>query len=767
MITFAQKLLVEFLPTSLKRPQPPWEVVPLGFGKQRTFHASPTLDQALVPQDQRSLLEKEVHSVEAWVLWFEKVSSGGGISPPTPGVADDEVEIEFGPGEECPRSPSRALFEEPFLGMTPANARKERFRISEDTRSAGGGSEESAGWSALGDILEAAASEDQLASRTGDSLERDVKSFKLAADREFDGLETKVSVINAKLGQRPIAFGTQGAWKVLEDHDEELAKLKTSQKASSEGTGAVDALAAQLEALTINTQDAIAELKDAGNRTELLVNEVATALTEGGCLNDAISRSVRFTDMFSNQTPGDLLVQQLADLRSSPGGVTSTGRARSVGFTVGSLGSGGSGPTNVPATTPSVEALEARLSSVEVRLAQIGSASMKYVGPTVASDTDEVGHRDVSTMSGMRSELERIRDDLATLKNLLTSGGIEICGRPYTTTSKLYVWCARTEAPLCLDWCIDAFSLLELSQGGTETNTQTLKWNADSKKAGFSGASEGTICSSLNKVLPAIFGSITAGGSSKTLPGVPSLAAWDSRQGSKGNRAYFQTRLNDEANNLTNSINAATCKAEAKELGRLLVADSREFCTRLFGFMTQYSDNLTAEDRATDSEAWELVSGIVREIFYSLHNVRSNANSVACRTVSEEEGAVAKRERVTIVLWWTLKTHKLMREFLSHGFKGHPSIIPIVNDHLLETSVSRQHVQHINDTLKVHASAIGKLQGGGAGGLVLAGQAQGAAPGAGRRAGRRGANVAGGAIQGAPAAGGVGGGAAGAAGQAS
>lgn len=67
------------------------------------------------------------------------------------------------------------------------------------------------------------------------------------------------------------------------------------------------------------------------------------------------------------------------------------------------------------------------------------------------------------------------------------------------------------------------------------------------------------------------------------------------------------------------------------------------------------------------------------------------------------------RERTGTVLWWVLRTHKLSEEFLRHGVKGHPSIVPIVNDHLLETAVSKAQVSMLAHQVEANTLAIKRL----------------------------------------------------------
>ena len=161
------------------------------------------------------------------------------------------------------------------------------------------------------------------------------------------------------------------------------------------------------------------------------------------------------------------------------------------------------------------------------------------------------------------------------------------------------------------------------------------------------------------------------------LPGISSKERWEDDIGLTGVKLTISENLETVRNGVQSAIDArldpenfsATLEPVVRELqalAREMLSYSISFIESLSTFMSSTYTRLE-NSGFTKKSSWELVSKLVHRVFAKdCHSVRSK--------VSEHLDASHKKSMGVGVLWGTLATHQVLREYMAHGIENHPSI---------------------------------------------------------------------------------------------
>jgi hypothetical protein len=106
--------------------------------------------------------------------------------------------------------------------------------------------------------------------------------------------------------------------------------------------------------------------------------------------------------------------------------------------------------------------------------------------------------------------------------------------------------------------------------------------------------------------------------------------------------------------------------AEGQALARQMLSDTLNFITALCEFTSETYRNLELAG-FSKSDAWQLVSKLVHRIFAKDCHMKRGA-------VSEVLDVSDTKVLGTGILWATLATHQVMRDYMRHGIENHPSM---------------------------------------------------------------------------------------------
>ena len=161
------------------------------------------------------------------------------------------------------------------------------------------------------------------------------------------------------------------------------------------------------------------------------------------------------------------------------------------------------------------------------------------------------------------------------------------------------------------------------------------------------------------------------------LPGIPSKDRWEDDIGLTGVKITISENLETVRNGVQSAIDARLDPAnfsvaneplvrELQALAREMLSYSISFVESLSTFMSSTYTRLE-NSGFTKKSSWELVSKLVHRVFAKdCHSVRSK--------VTEHLDAAHKKSMAVGVLWGTLATHQILREYMTHGIENHPSI---------------------------------------------------------------------------------------------
>ena len=205
-----------------------------------------------------------------------------------------------------------------------------------------------------------------------------------------------------------------------------------------------------------------------------------------------------------------------------------------------------------------------------------------------------------------------------------------------------------------------------------ERNT-TLNQVYMSSKIGYSTITDSIVANSFQNVLPGAYGRPSSTKpndelelvSQAELPGMPTFAKWDNRDGSNGRRFWIREETRKTEQQLDGIIRSQL-SGPAQILAKDLLMDSVSMSESLYTFIsTSYEDTMHS-GRFDTQQAWTLTSCFVKRIFQELSYERVVARDGI--QVGDHWSTAAK------FIFATLRAHTVMSEFMKLSIKDHPSI---------------------------------------------------------------------------------------------
>lgn len=292
-----------------------------------------------------------------------------------------------------------------------------------------------------------------------------------------------------------------------------------------------------------------------------------------------------------------------------------------------------------------------------------------------------------STLGGNNSQTSMLQKELALLQEQVKALGNAVTPARSTSDNKevvtvgqytfgsiqdLSAW-ADVHMPSSFPFggFVDVYSYLERVNSFKDVASSTVLKSMEIRQKLDLTADEAVIIESFKHALPRIFngGSSSSSNSSFTswLPGIPTKDKWEDNVGLSGakvtirdNEASIRTRVEEV---ITQRLSG---HAEAQSLARILLSDTITFVSALNRFITETYKRLE-ESGFGKTDSWKLVSKLVHRMFATDCYHRRGA-------VSEFLDASDARTLSLGVLWGTLSTHQIMREYMSYGIENHPSI---------------------------------------------------------------------------------------------
>ena len=219
---------------------------------------------------------------------------------------------------------------------------------------------------------------------------------------------------------------------------------------------------------------------------------------------------------------------------------------------------------------------------------------------------------------------------------------------------------------------VDPYTILQRITSYRDVASESVIKDMKTRRDVQITADEEIAIASFDKPLPKLFRGVSNDNSPRSwVPGIPTKTRWEDEYGMAGVKLTILNNLDNVSDGLASAIEArisdtTTDSRECQALARELVASSISFLKSLCTFISETNRNLVNAG-FNEGSAWDLVCKLVHRIFArDCHVVRGS--------VSEHLDASEKKAMAVNVLWATLSTHQIIKEYTSHGIENHPSI---------------------------------------------------------------------------------------------
>ena len=265
---------------------------------------------------------------------------------------------------------------------------------------------------------------------------------------------------------------------------------------------------------------------------------------------------------------------------------------------------------------------------------------------------------------------------------------------------------------------VDLVSFSEFFGGEryVERNT-TLSEMYMSSKIGYSTLADSIVAASFQNVLPGAYGRAASSSSNNDdyeltsqaeLPGLPSYAKWDNRDGRHGRRFWIREETRKTEQQLDGCIRSQL-SGPAQILAKDMLMDSFAMSDAMYNFITSsYEDTMNA-GKFDSKQAWTLTCSFVKRIFQELSYERVVARDGI--HVDDPWSTSAN------FLFATMKAHAVMGEFMKLSIKDHPRIssemvkFVCYSQPTADTSDLVSRVHSVESLQRADQSNIAKLEG--------------------------------------------------------
>lgn len=255
-------------------------------------------------------------------------------------------------------------------------------------------------------------------------------------------------------------------------------------------------------------------------------------------------------------------------------------------------------------------------------------------------------------------------------------GGINFGGVNFRSTSEASHWIRDNVKGFRFGYFVDGVSLWQFFfQDHQETDDVMGSYYAASR-VGYKQTHESKILASFNNVLPTLLGK----GSDNTcfLPGLATHAKWESNDGFTGLKYRITRELPLAQAQVTRAFARLEANGNARALAHECLIHSVRFISELAAYITRAYAELINSNSFTKDQSWSLVCRCVKRCFTDLSGAR-----ITGKDIHDESTPLYT---ATEVLWATLKTHQVMRDYLDKNFEDHPAFASVITRFITNNS---------------------------------------------------------------------------------
>jgi len=307
------------------------------------------------------------------------------------------------------------------------------------------------------------------------------------------------------------------------------------------------------------------------------------------------------------------------------------------------------------------------------------------------------GRKDLESVVG---RVDKQEADLRLLRGRFEGEVLQMGTQSFRSKEELNAWVAHRIPDGDVCFLVDVVSLLELmglEKGSLEGNLEVANKVG---KTHYRNPTEAAVMESFSIEVPVVLveqgsRSVKSSFDAKALKLMKSYADWTLQDEANGVFYRIQEFIDEFEERQSSALQVRFGMDETSPALLLMTALSTasvDFVRRLCNWVnTFYLETL--QTSSSSEEAWRLTTNILLGVFRELKKVRQLGGSLGAAWVNDRVGGCGQ------LLWATLRAHKLMKEFTSYNFSGHPRLAPYVLKHLTKNAATKSGLRAVVEKL--------------------------------------------------------------------
>lgn len=296
-------------------------------------------------------------------------------------------------------------------------------------------------------------------------------------------------------------------------------------------------------------------------------------------------------------------------------------------------------------------------------------------GPPKPATTDKNALDMVSTL--INSRLTKIEDTLSVLHARTSGDWVSLGQFRFQSLAELSKWLQLHVPNKRYGAFVDGVSIFQYFFSDHKDLEQVMSGFYNSSKAGFSTLHESKITASFQNVLPPCLGKGMDTG--LYVPGLSTPEKWDNQDGDSGLRYRLDQEMNGVHTQISHNItHSLDINSPARNLAEECLQKSVHFTQQFSAWITRFFSQLLQSGSFDRAICWLLISRCIRRLFSDLADVR-----ITARDMKDTENSI---EVCAQYVWATLKTHRVMQEYLHYNIENHPSFSSVITRFVINNS---------------------------------------------------------------------------------
>lgn len=277
-----------------------------------------------------------------------------------------------------------------------------------------------------------------------------------------------------------------------------------------------------------------------------------------------------------------------------------------------------------------------------------------------------------------------LKQDVDDMKAQAQSESVTVEGEVFKSFDSVKAWlllkAATNSAHVSF---VDAPGLLAMVYAPQSSALDHVKLNSSALAGQYKTSADAMLDFSLTLELPQFFGKDSSTNAlsqdQRVLPAIQDYEVWNGIGGVGGARKQLASLLQNDMQSFRELADVSLGDPVARLVASQMMTESREFLLSLSHWMSDYYVQLIEKGHKPKA-GWELISRAVRAIFKELAKARMCGRG----------HAINDGQREPAQMWACLQGLRVQREFLNTGFGAHTSVIAILHNYLLDTSVTKE-----------------------------------------------------------------------------